>query len=496
MDYLKLILDWFNSLNIVVNEDKLKRQLSIITSWFSYNGIGVLEAVTGFGKTYVAIIAIYRLNLKLPDINTIIIVPTIKLHKDWLDHIEFFRLKKCEVFVVNTYTARFLETKIRYTCGLLVCDEVHNYLGEKAEQFNQTIKCTDWKMFLGLSATLDEKEKTILAGMNIPIVDTVTMSEAQRFQYISNYDVYNLAIPLNSEDRAIYDRINDIHNSTYSKFIYFTEGEKNFALIRACKSANESNWQIGNDWKTAREWKEWYAEKMNWDGDPEHIYSPKNLAKYANQWYHAMTQRKDILQKHSSKVIAATNIYKYLQVPTITFSENTSFADELANMIGSEAMVYHSNIVAGYEKVPTVSRRKTLVSARKLCREVDGKLQWIEDYKGYEISYNKEVKVSAVRLRKIAINKFESGEIKVLVTAKALDEGFNVEGIGCAIICSGSSRKRQYIQRMGRSLRFIEGKTAKIINLYIPDTQDEKWLKSRQRGDPGIHWITEIKEII
>lgn len=48
MDYLKLILDWFALLRIKkINETKLKRQLSIIANWFKFNGIGVVEAVTG-----------------------------------------------------------------------------------------------------------------------------------------------------------------------------------------------------------------------------------------------------------------------------------------------------------------------------------------------------------------------------------------------------------------------------------------------------------------
>lgn len=48
MDYLELIINWFASLHIKnINVDKLKRQLSIISTWFKFNCIGVLEAVTG-----------------------------------------------------------------------------------------------------------------------------------------------------------------------------------------------------------------------------------------------------------------------------------------------------------------------------------------------------------------------------------------------------------------------------------------------------------------
>jgi hypothetical protein len=48
---------------------------------------------------------------------------------------------------------------------------------------------------------------------------------------------------------------------------------------------------------------------------------------------------------------------------------------------------------------------------------------------------------------------------------------------------------------MGRILRYIEGKKAKLFNLYLIDTQDESWLKRRQKGDTNIKWITSLKEI-
>jgi superfamily II DNA or RNA helicase len=83
----------------------------------------------------------------------------------------------------------------------------------------------------------------------------------------------------------------------------------------------------------------------------------------------------------------------------------------------------------------------------------------------------------------------------VLCTARALDEGFDVRDIEVAVVCSATSKQRATIQRNGRALRFVEGKTAKIINLYIKGTQDETWLKRRQKGETNIRWIENIDEI-
>jgi len=79
---------------------------------------------------------------------------------------------------------------------------------------------------------------------------------------------------------------------------------------------------------------------------------------------------------------------------------------------------------------------------------------------------------------------------------KAIEEGLDVPDIEMAVIVSGNSTKRQYIQRMGRSLRVEPGKTALIINIYANGTKDENWLKNRQssHGDTA-QWVTSITEI-
>jgi superfamily II DNA or RNA helicase len=497
MDYLKLVLDWFTSLHIKnINEEKLKRQLSIISTWFKFNAIGAISAVTGFGKTMVAIIAIYRLNLKYPEATTIVVVPSTKLYKDWLEHLETFNLKNVTVYVINTYTSIFLKTKIKHKCTLLIVDELHNALSEHGIQFNQTISGTEYQMFFGMSATLNDDEEELLNKAGISIIDTVSLSEASRFNYISQYEIYNYGIELSTEEQEKYTKFNDIHNSNYAKFRYFPDSNRNWQLAQACGVANETTVPVGNEWRNGRDWRKWYSEVMGWDGSDDHPWHPKAISKYANQWNWAMRERKNFLYKSQAKIDVAVNIINFLNVPTITFAETTEFADELVAKLGDKALAYHTNLKAGYEKEQKIEFRKQLTPAKNLAKRYNGKIgTYIED-KGYSITYYKEKKIAAAKLKRLALSKFESKEISVLCTAKALDEGFNVEGIECAIICSASSQRRQAVQRQGRALRFIEGKTAKIINIYIKNTQDETWLKKRQKGDTNIRWIENINEII
>lgn len=75
---------------------------------------------------------------------------------------------------------------------------------------------------------------------------------------------------------------------------------------------------------------------------------------------------------------------------------------------------------------------------------------------------------------------FRSGKYQVMISVKSLDEGTNIPDCEMAIIVGGSKVHRQTIQRLGRILRTSEGKeSAKIYQLYIPDSKDESWLSDR-----------------
>lgn len=83
-----------------------------------------------------------------------------------------------------------------------------------------------------------------------------------------------------------------------------------------------------------------------------------------------------------------------------------------------------------------------------------------------------------------------------LVSCRALDAGIDIPGINLGICCAGSSKQLQSIQRLGRSIRLNkDGTIAYYFNLYIPETQEEKWLKSRCYNIPGVEWIDNLNEI-
>lgn len=70
-------------------------------------------------------------------------------------------------------------------------------------------------------------------------------------------------------------------------------------------------------------------------------------------------------------------------------------------------------------------------------------------------------------------DRFSVGSSQAMVAVRSLDEGVDVPEAEIAIIASGSRSKRQRIQRMGRVLRFVEGKHALSISLLVRGTVEE-----------------------
>jgi superfamily II DNA or RNA helicase len=124
---------------------------------------------------------IKKLLTKYPDLRVLIVVPTELLKNQWLNHIEVNQLQlNVEVQVINGVA------KNGGLCDLLVIDELHTAAANTLIGVFTTVK---YKLILGLTATferLDERHK--LLEKYCPIVDTVTLQEAQLNGWVSQYN--------------------------------------------------------------------------------------------------------------------------------------------------------------------------------------------------------------------------------------------------------------------------------------------------------------------
>ncbi len=75
------------------------------------------------------------------------------------------------------------------------------------------------------------------------------------------------------------------------------------------------------------------------------------------------------------------------------------------------------------------------------------------------------------------ISKFRDRSINILVTCKALDEGFDVPAAETGIIVAGTSSVRQWIQRMGRILRRSPNKEYSKIYVIFAEVVEKDIFK-------------------
>ncbi len=81
--------------------------------------------------------------------------------------------------------------------------------------------------------------------------------------------------------------------------------------------------------------------------------------------------------------------------------------------------------------------------------------------------------------RRTILERFKTGVYTKLVSGRVLNEGVDVPDCRVAIIVSGNSTKREYIQRLGRVLRPKEGQ-AMLYELITTNTTEEDVAKRRK----------------
>lgn len=477
-----------------VNEKKLQRQLSIIDKWMRAGCKGTVEACTGFGKTYILILVIQRLHKKYPNAPIDVVVPKLSLLDDWVDpergHIVKHGLRHVNVFVVNTYIK--FERRFPALIGL---DEIHNYASDEFGKVFEVAGVTPYAeetgtqpFALGLSATVERLDgKHVFIEKYCPIVDTVTLEEAKKEGYISNFKTFNLGLNFNKEEQERYNELHTLFNKAFAKF------EHNFEMAMACAKGmkfytklsvpvkrrdNQGGFMTVNVeyTKNGPEWCMWQAMKMGYEGQPEDDFdfTPKKISAYAQHFSNSMRKRKQMIVEADTKIEAIEEILDKFPVKAMSFCETQSFADRVAEKLGQpRCKAYHTGVKGRVERVELISK-KGIIS-----------------YKNKRISAEK---VKAEILRDFLIDDL----FQLLSTVKAMDEGYDNEKVKMAIKASYDSSKRRDTQTTGRASRLdIEDdeKIAIVVNLYMIGSQEEKWLKAKQHGLRDVKWITSVDEI-
>lgn len=387
-----------------------KWQQAALAEWESASHSGVVEAITGTGKSMVGVGAVHEV-LSLGGA-ALVMVPSRALVAQWTKTLRD-TLPQAKIgqysdgskedfsnrnVIVGTVQSLYKNPIRPRSLILLVADEVHRY---GSEQYSKALrKDFDWR--LGLSGTYERQQDDGLQRYLRPYFKEVIFEygygAALEDGTVSRFDLCFVETPLLSAEQSEYDLADEMCSDSRRK------------LIR--------------EFGFPQNWRDFFSAVTAGAGSSESDIVTDLCRRYMT----GFSNRKAVLASAASK---------------LTFVEKAA-----PSLDGSNGTLIFSETKASARRLAFVASKS--VSAFPL----DG------DSKAQE--------------RESKLREFGVGRLKVLSAPRILDEGIDVPEAEVAMIASASQTKRQMIQRMGRVIRLKKsGGNAKIVMLFAPGTPED-----------------------
>jgi len=442
---------------------QLKKQLfswqkECLDLWIDNQGKGIVNVVTGAGKTILALGAIARLESVLSSeqatrLKIKIVVPKVFLAYQWVQSLqEDLDIAKEDIgiysgghkdpptrnymiYVVNSarhsLAQHLLDDFHKGNSILLIADECHHYSSPKNSRIFDYISQIQTKTqgphyyALGLSATpetVNFNEKLVPAlGQEI---FKYGFTEALNANIISSFAIFNVKLKFTPDEELQYLDLSK--QLTLALEI----------LLQNCpflRNVHKQQFFAG-------------LEQLAQQSDDD-------VASLARTVLILAVQRKDLVYRAQSRLGCVKNLL--IQLPQtaniLIFNERIEVADAIFN----ELQLLFPGQVGRYHS------------------EMDE------------------------RAKKNMLRKYHDAQIRILVSCRALDEGLNVPATDIGIIASSTGSNRQRIQRLGRVLRQSGKKhTAKLYYLYIGSSNEaQELLADISRDLSGIIPILDLEYI-
>lgn len=352
-------------------------QEECLDKWFANNGRGMVQAVTGSGKTLLALTAASRLEKRLGQkLRIKIVVPTSALMRQWnRDLTEFLHTEKsssselrneigmrgggarCEstrhymIYVINSARyelARQILSELKHgEMVLLIADECHHYAsGQNQLIFEFLPYIEQWKnhfFSLGLSATLPAGQtQRYLSSVLGRKIYHYGVAEASG-RTICPYNIYHISLAFQNNEREDYEDLSERMRILYGKLL---------KLIPSLAILGK---------------KELFEQLRSLSGNP----NPK-IAKTAALYMNLSYQRKSLVCLAASRTSCVIDLIKRLNSneKIIIFSERIRQADDLYRLLSASYPEkigrYHSKL--GEQANRNVLERFRNGSIRKIGR--------------------------------------------------------------------------------------------------------------------------------
>lgn len=392
-------------------------QAEALDAWHAHGARGVVEAVTGAGKTMIGITAAFEAFSH--GLRTAVLVPTTELQQQWKrriaeripqarigllgdGHKDSFARAEILVAVINSAAARHLLDQREN--GLLIADECHRYA---APSFVEALS-PRFSYRLGLTATYarpDEKHTELLDPYFGGVVHRLWYDRALADGVIAPYDLAFVAVALEPRERMEYEEA----SSTVAKV--------GLGLRSRLKLENAPVAV--------------FAQRVQQLAGRENDPSPECVM--ARRYMEAVTRRQRILSEASAKLSLLQSLSGVVQDSrgTIVFADSIATSSELGRALAREGVM-----------TETISSDSTGVHRRG------------------------------------ALQRFAAGTTKAVCAPRILDEGIDVPEADLAFIMSGSRQPRQLVQRLGRVIRRKKGGGhGRLVLAYAEGTIEDPALR-------------------
>ena len=404
-------------------------QLEALAAWEGALRRGMIEAVTGTGKTHVAIGALVKLRAEDKRLSTLVVVPTIPLMNQWYERLtttfpnervgrigagfkdDYSILPVACVAVINSAVLK-AETLLAHcrkgkNKSFLIADECHHYID--APVFSR-IRQFPFDYTLGLSATIFDYDVFGLGR----IVYEYQFKDAYKDGIVPPFDLINVAVPLTSQERDTYLQLSEEIGSQLQKI----------------RSLFDSELAGVPDHFFFNRLKQLMSQQGGDDPTIKRLFIL--LFKRAKVYY--MAENKMRLAEKLTRLLVDQGRKK-----TVVFFERILSADIVAEDVAHSA-------------------------ASRLHRELNrDEAIWC---RVYHSGLSKTERESC-------LSEFRKAGPSALLACRGLDEGVDIPDVDGAILAASTQSVRQRVQRIGRTLRKGDGKKRPIIvTLFAPGTND------------------------
>jgi len=422
--------------------DPYEWQIEATNQWNENGNSGIVAAVTGSGKTIMAMHAVSDYLTQHPDAVVSVIVPTKVLMYQWAEIFaeilgldedtiglrgdgfkdNFQTGKRVVVSIIDSARQGVLEADVEElpdsTPHLLIADECHRYGGEA----NRTVFDTRHDAVLGLSATppadeeeLDEDDLTnaqVVLDRIGGVFYNLRYKEALEQKLISPFEVQYVTIPLQPHEDILYVA----HSKRISKAIQNIRMKYGHAMDRY------SNRSIDEQLNALRQ------------NIPD-IDSDKDVNRYRQE----TQKRRDLVWGTDNRKFAYLKVVK--QHPT------------------SQMMVFHERISQLEDIVAPVDKRG------EGSGEADKTIEKLLVDPNYTPAMYHSKQTPG--WNPLFMQAFREGKCRVMLSVKALAEGVDVPKADVGIIRVSTGSVRQRIQTIGRMLRRGAAEKAMIYIFHV-----------------------------